>query len=161
MMQAKPKDCGIVAARPVSDVGRALPAANRNGRQCPPCMNRSTGQSRCFLVPSPLYAGERVRVRGISRKRATRRIAPHPSPFPCVRGRESCRDCPARTGTLCLAFLLSLLGSRAALAAEPHYLVDNFSSALPDAPGVTFVVDTANPESRLRRTQGRVHAVGR
>jgi hypothetical protein len=47
------------------------------------------GHAQFFLVPSPPYSGERVRVRGHAASCAASKTAPHPSPLPRVRGRGS------------------------------------------------------------------------
>src|SRR5579862_2454789 len=75
------------------------------------------------LIPTPLYAGERVRVRGRWAKDVNRNSAPHPSPLPRVRGRESRRQSMARRMTvivglifLCCVWLTSLAADRE----KPH-----------------------------------------
>ena len=50
---------------------------------------------------------------------------------------------------IAVAILLSILATRSAPAADAYYLIDNFSSPLPDEPGLSFSVDTANPKVGL------------
>ncbi len=51
--------------------------------------------------------------------------------------------------TLLAVVALFLLVGQSALADNPHFIVDNFSSPLPDAPAMKFSVDTANPKVGL------------
>jgi hypothetical protein len=51
--------------------------------------------------------------------------------------------------SILIALLLSILANRSAPAADSYYLIDNFSSPLPDEPGLAFSVVTVNPKVGL------------
>ena len=82
---------------------------------------------RSALVPSPLYPGERVRVRGGFGTCATMGFAPHPSPLPRVQGRGS--KIAARTA--CYRMVAAVLCSLCLCAdkpADPAPYANNFQA---------------------------------